>query len=120
VPASLKTKLSTPRLAETRAWYARVFGMEVVEEWDEPGDRGVILAFPGGAREALLEIYDTDAAQDFAGLSLQLRVPDIASFVDALGEDIACDGPTPRPWGSTYLYLRDPNGIRVIVYAGGY
>ena len=33
---------------------------------------------------------------------------------------VAFEGPTKRPWGSTYVYFEDPNLIRVIVYEGGW
>jgi catechol 2,3-dioxygenase-like lactoylglutathione lyase family enzyme len=117
---SLKTKITTQRLADTRAFYESLFGLAVVEEWDDPGDKGVILQFPGGHREALLEIYDGQAAQHFAGLSLQFRVDDVESFAAGLPAGVNFEGPSRRPWGSTYLYLRDPNGIQVIVYEGGW
>ena len=115
---SLKTKISTPRYRETRAFYEAVFAMTVVEEWSEPGDIGVILAFPGGRQEALLEIYETEEQKSWDGLSLQLKVDSVADFVATLPEDVKFEGPTDRPWGATYLYLRDPNNIQVIVYEG--
>lgn len=116
---SLKTKISTPRYRETRAYFERVFGMVVAEEWNDPGDTGVILAFPGGRQEAFLEVYHAEDESDFDGLSLQFRVGSLAEFVATLPEDVAREGPVARPWGSTYLYLRDPNNIQVIVYEGG-
>ena len=117
---TLKTKITTPRLVETREFYESVFSLSLVEEWDEPDDRGVILEFPGGHREALLEIYEGDGPADFAGLSLQFRVGDLQSFAEGLPADLSFEGPHRRPWGSTYLYLRDPNDIQVIVYEGGW
>ncbi len=117
---SLKTKITTPRLAETRAFYESLFDLRVVEEWNEPDDRGVILQFPDGYREALLEIYDGPGPHDFAGLSLQFRVDNLKSFTASLPTNIIFEGPDRRPWGSTYLYLRDPNEIQVIVYEGGW
>jgi len=119
VKYSLKTKISTPKHQETRAFYETVFGMTVVEEWSEPGDVGAILAFPGGRQEAFLEVHHVDNPKHFDGLSLQFRVDSISRFMAALSGDIAFEGPTERPWGSTYLYLRDPNDILVIVYEGG-
>ena len=116
----MKTKITTPVLAETRAFYEGLFGLGLVEEWDEPDDRGVILEFPDGHREALLEIYEGHAVHNFAGLSLQFRVRDVESFAEALPAGISFDGPNRRPWGSMYLYLRDPNDIQVIVYEGGW
>ena len=119
VKYSLKTKLSTPKYQETRAFYEAVFGMTVVEEWNEFGDVGAILAFPGGCQEAFLEIYEVDDQEVFDGLSLQFRVDSITEFMAALSDNIEFEGPTDRPWGSKYLYLRDPNNIQVIVYEGG-
>ncbi|QLC25022.1 hypothetical protein HFP57_08280 [Parasphingopyxis algicola] len=116
---SLKTKITTPRLAETREYYVQVFGMEVAEEWDSPDDKGVILVFSDGKAEALLEIYDGPNAHDFSGLSLQFKTGDLDAFTADLDADIERRGPVPRPWGSTYLYLTDPNGIAIIVYEGG-
>ena len=116
----MKTKITTPRLADTRAFYESLFGLTVVEEWDEPGDKGVILQFPDGHREALLEIYDGQGTQHFVGLSLQFRVDDVESFIASLPAGVSFEGPDRRPWGSTYVYLRDPNDIQVIVYEGGW
>ena len=116
---SLKTKISTTRYAETRQFYEQVFGMRVAEEWDDPGDRGVILAFSPGKEEAFLEIYEVDEQHSFAGLSLQFRVSRLEDFVSELPASLTFEGPTPRPWGSTYVYLNDPNDIQIVVYEGG-
>jgi catechol 2,3-dioxygenase-like lactoylglutathione lyase family enzyme len=116
---SLKTRISTPDYLSTRAFYERVFGMVVAEEWDEPGDAGVILAFKNGKHETLLEICRVDHAMDFSGLSLQFRVGSLSDFMATLPSEIDSQGPQPRPWGSTYLYLRDPNGILIVVYEDG-
>ena len=115
---ALKTKISTPRYQETRAFYEAVFAMTVAEEWREPGDIGVILAFPGRRQEALLEIYETEEQKSCDGLSLQFQVDSVAGFAETLPENVKFEGPTDRPWGATYLYLRDPNNIQVIVYEG--
>ncbi|MEM9234878.1 MAG: VOC family protein, partial [Pseudomonadota bacterium] len=115
----LKTKVSTPRIVETQRFYERVFGMVVAEEWESPGDRGVILKFPGGTGEALLEIYYAEDAFDLSGVSLQFKVETMSSFMASLPADISYEGPKPRPWGSTYLYLQDPAGVQIIVYEGG-
>ncbi len=93
--------------------------MTVAEEWDEPGDVGVILCLSDNRDEALLEIYLTEQEADFAALSLQFRVDSLSDFEKSLPDNVEYEGPTPRPWGSTYLYLRDPNDIQIIVYEGG-
>ena len=116
---TLKTKISTPKWRECQAFYQTVFGMVIAEAWDEPGDRGVILAFENGRQEAFVELYDTDATHDFSGLSLQFRVDDLDHFLESLPDSIAREGPTPRPWGSTYVYLNDPAGVPIVVFEGG-
>ena len=116
---ALKTKISTPKYRDTRSFYERVFGMSVAEEWDEPGDRGVILALPEGRQEAFLEVYHVDEPASLDGLSLQFRVESLAAFLADLPKDVRYEGPTPRPWGSTYLYLKDPSDVQIIVYEGG-
>jgi catechol 2,3-dioxygenase-like lactoylglutathione lyase family enzyme len=118
-PTTLKTKIITPRLAETRDFFVTCLGMRVVEEWQESNDVGCILALAGDGQEALLEIYDGPQSDGFAGLSLQFRTENLAAFKSALPAAIECRGPTARPWGSSYLYLTDPNGISVIVFDGG-
>ena len=40
---SVKTKIICPNWRETAAFYRDHFAMEVVEEWDEAGDKGVVL-----------------------------------------------------------------------------
>ena len=72
--AQPQDELSTPRFVETRDWYRDLFGLDVLEEWDEPADRGCILGWAGEAGDALLEIYHCDRPLSFAGLSLQFRV----------------------------------------------
>ncbi|MDP8994147.1 MAG: hypothetical protein M3N07_04055 [Pseudomonadota bacterium] len=93
--------------------------MRVVEEWCQENDVGCILALAGERREALLEIYHGRAAGGFAGLSLQFRTEDLDGFRALLPPGIEVRGPVERPWGSTYLYLTDPNGISVVVFEGG-
>ena len=117
---ALKTRIITPLYEETLAFYAGLPGLALVEQWDEPGDKGAILSFADGAEEAFLEIYPGPRPADFSGLSLQFRTGDADAFRAAVAQDYACEAPVDRPWGSRYLYLSDPNGIRIIVYSGGY
>jgi catechol 2,3-dioxygenase-like lactoylglutathione lyase family enzyme len=118
-PSVLKTKIITPKLEETRAFFMICLGMQVVEEWREANDVGCILALDGDGREALLEIYEGPQSETFSGMSLQFRTEDLEAFQAGLPPTIECRGPTKRPWGSSYLYLTDPNGISVIVFDGG-
>ena len=118
-PSTLKTKITTSRLAETRDFYIACLGMRVVEEWREENDVGCILALAGEGCEALLEVYQGPQPSDFSGLSLQYRTENLSDLMASLPTGTQVRGPVKRPWGSTYLYLTDPNGVSVIVYEGG-
>lgn len=115
----LKTKISTPLLEESVDFYTRLFGMNVLETWDDPDDRGVILGFSTPEAEAFLEIYYAEEMGNFDALSLQFRIESAEAFVESIRGKIEFRGPTPRPWGSTYVYLTDPSGIGIVVYEGG-
>jgi len=115
---SLKTKLSTPLFVQTRNWYRDLFRLDVLEEWDEPADRGCILGFGGAGGDAFLEIYHCDEPLSFAGLSLQFRVDSVDAFVVPDEKRFTYRSPVDRPWGSKYLFLCDPNGISVVVFSG--
>lgn len=115
---SLKTRITTPRFAETRDWYRELFGLDLLEQWDEPLDRGCILGFGGPESEALLEIYYSPVEADFSGLSLQFRVGDVDRFAIPDEPRFAHRGPEDRQWGSRYLFLTDPSGISVIIFSG--
>lgn len=117
---SLKATLSTPLILESIDFYRRVFGMKLVEEWDHPDDHGAILAFADSQEEAFLEIYFDEKSHNFSGLGLQFRTDSLTKFIESLPAEIQYEEPRLRPWGATYLYLRDPNDISVIVYGGGY
>ena len=121
---SLKTQIRTTLFSQTQSFYEAIFGMVVTEEWasSEAGelqDRGVILAFPSGKNEAFLEIYLSQTVHDHDGVSLQFKVESITDFVAGLPWNIKIEGPVIRPWGSVYLYLKDPNNILVIAYEEG-
>ncbi len=118
VPLSLKTRLSTPLVDQTRNWYCDLFRLDVLEEWDEPADRGCILGLAGASGDAFLEIHHCDGPLSFAGLSLQFRVDNVDAFVVPDEERFAHSGPVDRPWGSKYLFFSDPNGVSVVVFSG--
>lgn len=115
----LKTKIRSPLIQESVEFYTKYLGMKVLESWDDPGDRGVILGFGSPDGEAFLEIYDTEPAPTYEGFGLQFRVTDLADVMDRLRGHVDFRGPVERPWGSTYLFFEDPSGVEVVVYQGG-
>jgi catechol 2,3-dioxygenase-like lactoylglutathione lyase family enzyme len=113
----LKVRLQTADVAATVSFYRDVLGLEVVDQWSGADDSGVIFGLGGVAGAAFLE-FGQVASPNNGTASVQFRVADMASFLTRLGNTWAVDGPHERPWGSVYGYLRDPNGVQVIVYAG--
>ena len=115
---SLKTQILTPHVSAARDFYIAVFRMKIVEQWSEADDVGVILSLPSGRGEAFLELKKAQGPNP-TGMSLQFRVDDINEFVETIPNGFKYEGPEPRPWGSTYLYMKDPAGVDIIVYSGG-
>lgn len=113
---SLKFQIRTPLYEETIAFYQTLFDAQLVDSWQGDGDTGTILKFPSLEDRVLLEIYKTDQANEYSGFSLQFKVPSLPNFMLQLPHKYISKRPVKRPWGATYLYLSDPNGIDVIVY----
>ncbi|WP_205479485.1 VOC family protein [Sphingomonas arenae] len=117
-PAAVKFKMVVLDVPAVRDFYTGVFGLYVVEEWNAPDDTGCILALTDPPGDALIEIYQGQQAHDFSGSCLQFKVADLDAFLRSLPEGICFEGPTERPWGSTYLKMSDPAGMPVVVFAG--
>ena len=115
---SMKTKIVTSRVEETRDWYRDLFELTVLEEWNDADDRGCILGLHSTPGEAQLEIHRQLRDFDFSGVGLQFRVDDVDAFVVPDDERFRSRGPITRPWGSRYLFFSDPNGISVVVFSG--
>ena len=116
----LKTRIETPFFQESIAFYTEHLGMTVLESWDENGDKGVILGLGSSAQgEAFLELLCVETPKTYEGISLEFRVRDLVVVAERLRGLLEFRGPEERPWGSTYLYLEDPSGVRVILYEGG-
>lgn len=115
---SIKTKIVTTRMAETRDWYRDLFALTVLEEWDDPDDCGCILGLRSPPGEALLEVHLGPEAATYSGMGLQFRVIDVDTFVVPADERFRSRGPVDRPWGSRYLFFTDPNGISVVLFSG--
>lgn len=115
---SMKTRIVTPRLEATRDWYRDLFGLTVLEEWNDPNDCGCILGLRNTPGEALLEIHRQSKDCDFSGTGLQFRVDDVDAFAVPEDERFRPRGPVTRPWGSRYLFFADPNRISVVVFSG--
>ncbi|MEX0900104.1 MAG: VOC family protein [Gammaproteobacteria bacterium] len=115
----MKTRIETTQFDETVAFYTELVGLTVIETWDEGADRGAILGLGDSkSGQAFLELAPTALPKSNKSVSLQFRVSDIDAVAERLRDRWSFRGPEQRPWGSTYLYLTDPAGVRVILYEG--
>lgn len=113
---SLTPIVTTPRLAEIRAFYVTHFGFEVT--YEDPHYLG-LRAGSEGAPELAFMAPDALApdAFDGRGASLLLRVAN----VDAAHESLRSSGapivepPEDRPWGARMMIVRDPLGTSLFV-----
>ncbi len=117
---ALKIRIDTERFAESRKFYSEILGLQILEEWDDDGDVGCILGFSSDGSTGFLELSESDSTAEGPAdaLSLQFRTPDIQATAESLAGRWKFEGPVERPWGSTYLYLTDPDGISVILFEG--
>ena len=102
--------------------------MFIVEEYnDDIGSRGVILRLGEEGSNTFIEISEIkeyhdyyqkpfDAAFNDDKSSIQIRTNNIFHWASILKESWEARGPILRPWGSQYLYLRDPDGLQIIMY----
>ena len=119
VATGLKTRLETSLFKESVVFYTEIIGMTILESWNEADDKGVILSLcPPSEIAVYLELAPADNVRVYEGLSLQFRVSNITTTADRLRGKVEFRGPEKKPWGSTYIYLKDPTGISVILYEG--
>lgn len=126
---SAKTVIRTKDFEASKAFYMEVLQLELYESYDDgDGSCGIILRIGDENSTALLEIseikdfheyhqkaFDKKFASNKAGL--QIRTDDVHFWANRLkAMKWSARGPVLRPWGSHYLYLRDPDGLQIIIY----
>jgi len=125
---NVKTVIRTKDFEASKNFYSQVLGFDIVEEYDEEkGVRGCILRIGKTGSNAFLEIsaVDTDhyyynksfdRTFDNDKIDLQIKTNSIDYWVKNLDDKWKKKGPVDKPWGATYLYLRDPDGLQIIIY----
>ena len=100
-------------LERSLRFYGDTLGLKIYREYGSGTDRGVVF-FTGGG---YLEITGRTAPVDVDKLSLWLQVPDLAAVhaqLAAAGVDIV-DPPERKPWGLLEMWIRDPDGLTIVV-----
>jgi len=103
-------------------FYRDGLGMKVTEEWNEPENRGTLLAFGEKAGNSVIEVIDlkNEAVPDIKPVNvvLSVEVEDADSLHDELimrGISIA-RGLEDASWGHRSFGIDDPDGFRIWFY----
>ncbi len=125
---SLKTVIRTKDFEASKIFYNQILNLEIIEEYDDGnGSRGLIMRFGQEGSNAFLEIseildnhyyYQEPFNENIENdkIDIQIRTPDVEYWASLLKEKWNAKGPILRPWGSSYLYLRDPDGLQIIIF----
>lgn len=103
-------------LDRTASFWCETVGLRVYREYGAGGVRTGVVLFCGGG---FLEL--TTAGSDRAGpvgddTVLWLQVPDVDIESRRLAASgVAVEGPRTEPWGLREAWLRDPEGLRVVL-----
>lgn len=105
--------LRTTDPARSRRFYRDVLGLAVYREFGDPADPAQVFFLGGGFLE-VSGTADTHAAEN---LSLWLQVRNVDAEHErlaGLGADIVQE-PRTEPWGLREMWLRDPDGVRIVL-----
>lgn len=111
----IKTRIETRDVEALVEFYSGIIGLSIVQNWGISS--GAILGF-NIESNGFLEIAYVAEPKTRSNLSMQFRVQNISEFIVHVNNRWPHSKPTSRPWGSTYVYLKDPDDVEVIVYEG--
>ncbi len=126
---SMKTVIRTKDFEASKTFYTQLLKLEVVEEYDDgDGSRGCIMRVGPEGSTAFVELseiaeghyyFNRAFHQSFTNdkADIQIKTNAVNYWADRLKQhNWEARGPVLRPWGSHYLYLRDPDGLQLIIY----
>jgi len=103
-------------------FYRDNLGMKTTQQWDEPDNRGTLLAFGGKAGSTVIEIIElgNEAVPGVKPINIVLSIE--VDDADAWHEELVKQGiPIARgledaPWGHRSFGIDDPDGFRIWYY----
>ena len=120
----LRLALTVDNYDELVSFYRDVFGLPVIEAWDDPSGKGAILD-AGRATLELLSVEQSElvdrveVGERVSGpIRLALEVDDSAATAEALvaggAERVA--GPVVTPWRHRNVRVRAPDGMQLTLF----
>lgn len=104
------------------SFYHDILGMEVTFTWDEPDNRGTLLAFGGEAGNTVVEVIELGneavPGAEPVNIALSIEVDDVDAWQKKLLEqniNIARKL-EDAPWGHRSFGIDDPDGFRIWYY----
>ncbi len=102
-------------LERSLTFYGETLGLKVYREYGSGADRGVVFFLGGGYLEVTGRAPPVD--RDLDKITLWLQVPDIGhahGHLARAGVEIT-DPPERKPWGLLEMWVRDPDGVSIVV-----
>lgn len=128
----MKTVIRTKDYRAALHFYTNLLKLEVISAYDDgDGSRGSILQVGREGGSAFIELSEIrkdhryhqeafDRSFENDKVDLQIRTGNVAYWAKRLREHKwPAKGPVLRPWGAHYLYLKDPDGLQIILYEDG-
>lgn len=108
-------------------FYHHLLGFPIIEQWEEEDGTGCIFAPVVGTSVGCIEIYEMRASaarwdSTFSDaitsdkIDIQLRTPDLQSWIDRLNGRWSFSDPETTPWGHSWIRLRDPDNLQIAIY----
>jgi len=100
-------------LERSLRFYGETLGLHVYREYGSGAGRGVVFFIGGG----FLEVTGHATPTDVDKIALWLQVRDLAvthEQLAAAGVDIV-DPPERKAWGLDEMWIRDPDGVSIVV-----
>jgi len=100
-------------LGRSRRFYRDVLGLAIYREFGPPSDPGVVFFLGPG----LLEVSGHAAGPPGPSVMIWIQVRDVRAEharLAAAGVPII-RGPATEPWGLTELWIRDPDGVQIVL-----
>ncbi|MEP7134583.1 MAG: VOC family protein [Chloroflexota bacterium] len=112
----------TKNYAAMVKFYRDALGIAITESWNDPGNRGTLLAFGGKAASTVIEVIELgdEAVPGVKPINvvLSIEVDNVDAWHDELIQRgiLIARGLVDNPWGHRSFGIDDPDGFRIWYY----